>query len=127
MTAQAHAVAIEALLDAVVDPKGAFEYDAVPSPRPTRYIEFGISRRFGGEPRTSSRKATTGYRLSVRAVADTIKDARTMHEKARAALEGIRVTVDGRVSTPIQFETEEEVGPDDGKFSGHIAYTYTIA
>lgn len=104
----------------------AYDIDDLPAVRPADYIEVTVSRRFGGEQRNSGHKTTSGYRVTTRAVGETVTNARTLHGHARTALEFKMLTVSGEHTSPIQFESEEPVGPDDGAFSGLLSWTYTI-
>lgn len=127
MTAQDVATASLAALDAALAPRKAYDLDKVPSPRPPQYVEITLSRMFGGEQRACGGIATVGYRLTVRAVSQsTVSSVRTDLEKCRAALEFNRLTVGGKTSTPIQFETEDPAGYDDGWFSGLLTFTFVL-
>lgn len=126
MTAQENATAVLAALNASLTPKVAYDYDEVPAERPDNYVEISVSRRFGGEPRLTGRKGSTGWRVTTRAVSRYVSDARLMQEKCRTALEYVRLTVGGETTTPIDFESEDPVGPDDGWFSGLITWTYVL-
>lgn len=123
MTEQQEATAVLAALNTALAPKVAYELDAVPATRPANYVEVTVSRRFGGEER-AARKGSTGWRITTRAVSRYVSDARLMHEKSRTALEYVRLSVGGKSSTPVQFETEVPVQEDDGWFSGLISWTY---
>lgn len=121
-TEEQHAAAVIAALDAA----GAAPYDIddVPDTLPAHYTEVYVSRRFGGEPRNAGAKGSTGWRIAVRVVAKTVTNARLLRAKVSAALDDVRLTVDGEPTTPVQFEGAEEIGPDDGWFSGLSTYTY---
>lgn len=124
-TQEQHATAVLAALNAALAPKQAYEYDTLPTTRPAEYVEATVSRRFGGESRLSAQKGTTGWRVTTRAVAQTVSNARLLAQKATQALEDVSLTVDGKSTTPIQFETEDPIGPDDGWYSGLVTWTYT--
>ena len=127
MTAAENATALLAVLNAAVAPRKVYTLDKVPSPRPANYVEIGLSRRFGGERKMSTDITPKFYRLTVRSVAQMSTNAvQDDLEKCRAALEFQRITVDGRSSTPIQFETEDPAEPDGTWFSGLLVFTYTI-
>lgn len=124
MSTQAQAAAVLTAINAAISPKLAYDYDTVPSPRPDDYIEVGIIRVFGGAQRQSGQKGRTGYRILVRSISRDVFNARLMHDRAMGALEDLFLPVAGK-QTPIQFETSEPIGPDDGWFSGYSSYTYT--
>lgn len=116
-----------AVLNAALTPKVAYDFDDIPATRPADYVEVSLHRRFGGESRASGQKWVTGYRLAVRSVSQaSVSDARLMRLKAKTALESKFLTVSGETSTPIQFESEDPIGPDDGWYSGLTLYTFTI-
>lgn len=122
-----NAEAVLALINAALNPRShAYDVDAIPETRPADYVEVSVSRRYGGSPRLDGLRGAVGWRVTARAVSTNVANARLMHEKTRAALEYRRVVAGGRTSTPVQFETSEPVGPDDGWFSGLTSYTYTI-
>lgn len=126
-TEQQNADAILAALNAALAPKMAYEVDDVPSPRPAEYVEVQLVRRFGGTARGCGWKGTVGYRLTVFGISQTsASNARMLLEKCRAALEFQHLVVDGQQTTPIQFETANEVAPDDGWLSGFHDYTYAL-
>lgn len=124
MSTKAQVDAVLVVLNAAIAPSIAYPYDKVPAERPVRYVEVSISRRFGGERRASAQKGRIGWRLTVRAIADRVSDALLLHDQAQEALEGLFLSINDK-ATPVEFETEEPVGPDDRSFSGLTSYTYT--
>lgn len=127
MTAQANATALLTVLTTALAPRKVYELHQVPSTRPPNYVELSLSRRFGGEFKQSGDVGTTGYRVTLRAVAQvSVMAAREDLEKCRAALEFTSLAVGGSTTTPIQFETEDPVAADDGWFSGLMSFTYVI-
>ena len=105
----------------------AYDVDKVPSTRPAEYVEVSVTRRFGGEPRNDAWVGTTGWRIALRFVSQSsVPDARNMARQAGDALEFAVLTAGGLQSTPVQFEGAEEIGPDDGWFSGLTTYTTTF-
>lgn len=92
---------------------------------------LAVADRFGGVRRMSSEIGTRSVRITVVAVGRTPDNAREMrrrHDKLR----GQRLTIGGRLSTPIEFESAEPVGPDGDLlgtgswFSAMSRYTYTV-
>ena len=119
MSEEQHATAVIAALSELnAEP---YDLDEVPSDA-TSYNEVTVSRRVGGQVRGES-PTTTLMRVTVRAVAKTVSNAREMRRRAQL-LEGTTVVVVGVSSTPIQFETAETIGEDDGWYSGLSTYTY---
>lgn len=122
MSEESHAAAVKAALTALN--AVPYDLDDVPAVMPAYYNEVTISRRFGGLIRGES-PTTTLIRLNIRAVAKTVSNAREMRRRAEQ-IEGTTVTVDGIQSTPIQFETAETIGFDDGFWQGLTSYTYAV-
>lgn len=89
---------------------------------PQEYVEVGLSRMFGGQALNDGRTATTGYRITTRAVALKEPNAREMARRATTRLEGSRVGD----STPVAFESADTIGPDDGWFSGLTLWTFVL-
>lgn len=128
MTAQqtmtAALAALNAALPAAVD---AYDLDKVPSPRPAEYVTALLVRRSGARLNSGGTTGIVGYRLRVRAVSQTqTANVRKSLETCRAALEFKRLTVGSQRSTPIQFETEDDMGGDDGWFAAYVDYTFTL-
>lgn len=128
MTAQANVTAILARLDAAL-PESCEPYDLgkVPPKRPSEFVELTLTRRFGGNLKQGAAMGVVGYRFTIAAVSQTsTTNARNSLEKCRAELEFSRLVVDGKRSTPIQFETEDEADYGSGWFSIYTAYTYVL-
>lgn len=125
---QTHAAAVIARLNAVLPATvRAYDVDDVPTDLPSKYVEVTVTRRYGGTRRASASTATGGWRITTRVVDQTsIANARLTANTARTALEFYRLSIGGKTSTPVQFETAEVIGPDDGWWSGMTAYTYAL-
>ena len=123
-TEEEHAAAVIAALKAAS--AAPYDLDEIPAALPTYYTEVTVTRRYGGVQRASAQRGTQSYRITTRAVAKTVSNAREMRKRTQAALNEARLTIGGRTSTPIQFETEDVIGPDDGYYSGLTAWTYVI-
>lgn len=91
---------------------------------PPQYTEVTVSRRYGGDERNTASTGRVGWRITTRAVAQTVSNAREMRNRAVAALLYKRLTVADDQTTPIQFESEEPIGVDDGWYSGLCTWTY---
>lgn len=126
--AQAASVLV-ALNVALPSGRKAYDIDDVPDPLPEAYIEVMVSRRYGEYAGPSSRRTSTAWRVTTRSVAHrSVTNVRQMHKLAAQTLEGARLGVGGVLTGPIQFETEDPVGPDGDSrewFSGLISWTYT--
>ncbi len=124
------ATAVKALLTSLLAPVAAtpYEYDeaAALASLPGRYVEWTLSRRVGGESRVCSGIGTVGWRLTTRVVARSSDGCRVMRT-AINGVEGSVITVGDLASTPVQFETADDIGPDDaGYVSGISAWTFTL-
>lgn len=97
------------------------------SSKPTQYAEVNVVQR----PKLTAGRLTPGpdlswWRLTVRAVADTDTNARTILADVRTALEFQRLTVGSKDTTPIAYETGDAVNEDDDWWSGLAVYTFTL-
>lgn len=102
-----------------------YDYDDLPAKRPDWYTEVTVTRRFGGEQRGSGERDGRFYRATTRQVAKTVSNARNLRTKS-AALEDSTLTVGSETTTPIEFETAEVIGPDDGWYSGLETWTFAL-
>lgn len=121
-----HAAAVIAALSG----EGAVAYDlddlAKMATLPANYVEVTVSRRAGAPLRNPGSTGRTGWRVTTRVVCATVTNAREYRRRVEAALNFRRLTVGGSVSTPVQFETEETIGADDGVWSGLTVWTYAL-
>lgn len=94
---------------------------------PAYYTEVTVSPRYLGRPdRAGVSSDFRGVRVTTRAVAQTVSNAREMRRRADGALNEKTLTVAGFVSSPVEFETGESIGEDDGWYSGLTAWTYAV-
>lgn len=126
-TEEQHAAAIIAALTA----KSAAPYDlddakALVPPLPKGYTEVMVSPRAGAPLRNPGSTGRRGWRIATRQVGTTVSNAREMRKRTHEALEFVRLTVGGDQTTPIQFDSAEEIGEDDGYWSGLETWTYAI-
>jgi hypothetical protein len=68
----------------------------------------------------------SGWRIYVRCVGRTVKEARWALKRATNALEGVRIEVDDIRSTPLAHDSSDGVRPDDGRQSGLVEFTYVL-
>lgn len=120
---QAHSDAVVALLTTL----GALPYDLgdIPATPPERYTEVTVTRRFGGEQRFSGLRDGQLFRITARQVAKVYQNAQNLRAKS-AAIEGVTLTVGGQTTTPIEFESADPIGTDDGWYSGLETWTYAL-
>ena len=96
------------------------------------YTLVSVSDRFGGTPRMSGDIGIRLARVTLLAVGITADNVREIRQRFDSALREKRLTIAGRETTPIQFETSEPVGPDGDIFttgqwySARSQYTYEI-
>lgn len=127
MTGEQWATAVIAAINAKFTTPRAYELDSVPAVRPAQYIEVTVSRRFvDGTPRYDGSKSWKGVRITTRAVAQTVTNARLLHTKTTEALEDVFLAVGGATTTPVQFETETPIAEDDGWYSGVTSWTSSL-
>ena len=128
MTAQQVVDAVlVALNTALPGSVAAYDVDEVPTPRPSEYVDIGLTRRFGGNLKQGGSMDVTGYRLTVQAVSRTsVANVRNSLEKCRAAIEFQSLIVGTSTTTPIQFETEDDYDLGSGWVSGVIAFTFAL-
>lgn len=122
---RAHAAAIKAAIDDAPGELKAFDIDDLPDPVPAIHVLLYVSRRYGGTRRMSGGQTIKGWRLVTRVVGGTVDEARWALERVTARLEDQRVVIAGRATDLIRFETAEDIGPDDGAYSGAATWTYT--
>lgn len=122
-TEQTHSDAVVAAFNAL----GAVAYDLgdVPATPPPHYTEITVTRRFGGERRLSGLRDGQLYRITARQVAKTYQPAQNLRAKS-AGIEGTTLTIGGATTTPIEFESADPIGTDDGWFSGLETWTYAL-
>jgi hypothetical protein len=120
---QDHSDAVVALLMTLK----ALPYDLgdVPSPPPDKYTEVTVTRRFGGEQRLSGLRDGQLFRITARQVARVYQNAQNLRAMS-AGLEGAVLTIGGATTTPLEFESADPIGPDDGWFSGLETWTYAL-
>lgn len=129
-TEQEHYDAVVAALDALSANPYGYE-DTVPS-SVSGYTLPAVSDRVGGALRLTGQVGIRAVRVTCRYVGRTPDNVREMRKRGEAALREQSITVAGYESTPIQFETAEQVAPDgdlerSGQwYSALSAYTYSV-
>lgn len=126
-TEEQHAAVVkQALADAGAAPYDLDELPAQDEALPEYYTEVLVERRFSPTTRLSARPVTIGWRISTRAVAKTVSNAREMRARQHAALDGVHLSVDGVLSAPVLHETSEPIAEDERWYSGATTWTYTL-
>lgn len=131
--ARPHAAAVKAAVTAAMAPQWtAYDYgkvpgaDGNPGSLPYIYAIVTLERRYNPNLRLSANASSGGWRATVRCVGRTADECRWAMNKAATALNETRLTVDGRTTTPIQFESEQNPEPDDGRLSALSVWTYAL-
>lgn len=126
-----HIAAITSALTAQLGANRVYEYGQVPGQSgnsgtlPPIFALPQVERRFA-EPDRSGRSGRSGWRVSVRFVGRSANEARWAGLQVAEALDGMNLTIDGYVSTPVTFESQAAVSPDEGRYSGSASYTYVL-
>lgn len=128
VTAQETMTAALAALNAALPAQvRAYDLHKVPSPRPDEYVTVLLMRRPGAPLSIAGTAGVVGYRIRVRAASHTsVTNVRNLLERCRGALEFARIQVGATRTTPIQFETEDDVTGDDGWFAAYDDYTFAL-
>lgn len=132
--ARPHAAAVKAAVTAAMAPLWtAYDYGKVPGSDgnagtlPSIYALVSVERRFNSNLRLSAQASQTGWRVTVRLVGRTIEESRWAMNRAAVALNEARLSVEGRSTSPIQFETDQSPELDGGRYSGLSSWTYAHA
>lgn len=125
MTARAVADAVVAAIDAV-RAGTAFRLDDVPNPRPMRYVEVNVERRFTDDgARDDGAVSLAAFRIYTTAIARLAADADLLAEKVAEALDFATIAV-GSNSPTVVFETGDQPHPDDGRFAAVHTWTCVL-
>lgn len=125
-----HATAVLALLDTALSPRDAYVRGTVPGlddndgTEPVIYAIVDLERRNHAPTLRAGRTIRRGWRVSVRGVGRTTDEARWTLARASAALDGATLLIAGEPTSPLLFETADQVAPDEGRYSGSVTYTY---
>jgi hypothetical protein len=122
------AAALTALLPAGVTSyrKGAVPgADGNSGTLPAKFVTLHLERRYLPPSHGSRLRSRSGWRAIARAVANTTRNADALLDDC-SGIEDQRLTVEGRRSTPVEFESGVPAAPDDGKFSGSLTWTFTF-
>lgn len=97
-----------------------YDWGVIPSSTVSAYNSVTVVDRFGGVPNLVGKSGTRGVRIIVRAVgkaidpANPLGNAREMRRRHDLALREKRLTIGGVTTNPIEFESAEAIGPEDG-------------
>ena len=125
------ATAVKTALDTALSSYGAtagavkaLDYDEAQGVT-LEHVQVSAARRFA-EVKRAGVAAQSPWRLQTRPVGNTVTNTRNIHQRVFIALSGVRITADGQTSTPLDMESADDIGPDDGKFSGLTTWTFTF-
>lgn len=127
------AIAAKAALDITLAPKWkAWDYDELPEkapdgkalPLPNIFALLSIERRFNETRILSGDDGLTGWRIAVRSLGRTVDEALWAMFKVATALDGQRLTINGALTPPIQFESDQAPTPDETRYGGISYYTF---
>lgn len=91
------------------------------------YTELMVAPRAGGAMRLGVWIGTNGFRISTRALGLSEDAAYDMRSRARTALEYANLPVDDGFTTPVMFETADDIEEEnDGWWSGLTTWTCTL-
>lgn len=111
----------------------AYDYGKVPGSDgnrgalPSIFALVSVERRSNPNLRLSANASQIGWRLSVEVVGRTADEARWALHRVSIALNEVRLLVDGRPSTPIQFESDQPPSRDETRYSASSLWTYAHA
>ncbi len=129
--AREHATALKAAISAQLGPHDVYDYDDVPGSNgnagqlPPIYVVLSVERRYNPRLRVTARASTSGWRVSARGVGRTVDEARWALFQVATALNEVSLTVDGKPTSPIQFEADQAPALDDKRYSGLSLWTYS--
>lgn len=104
----------------------AYALEDVPDALPPAYVEVSVSRRYVGDGhRGDGSLSRRGYRILTRRVAEDADDAHQFATRITAALDFATLAV-GDQETVVDFETGDQVAPDDGWYSAADYWTCSL-
>lgn len=128
---QAHFDVLAAAVEAEAGAGSVFGYGEVPGtngnpgPIPSFFVLLSLQRTHI-EPAHGGLPSRSGWRLSARYADTSTANARVTALNVTQALDGLRFTISGVTSTPLEHESASPIGPDNGRMSGMAVWTYTL-
>lgn len=96
-----------------------------PDEQPNIYVLLAVQRRAATvNLRAGGARGVNPVRFSTRVVGRTRKEAQWARLKVATALDEQILSFGGLDGTPIQFENEDEIAYDDGRYAGLTRWTY---
>lgn len=127
-----HAAALEAAIKAHLGPWEVYEYGQVPGldgnagEQPPMYVLLQVERRHLPPTHGSRRPLRTGWRVSVRGVGTTADECRWVLLRITRALDGVRLAIGGRQSTPLEHEPGNAPEPGNTRVEALLRFTYAV-
>lgn len=134
--ARPHSAAVKTAIKAEFGPNDAYDYGEVPGDKnastealrnaalPNIFATISVERRYNPTLRLSAQAGAAGWRVSVRCMGKTVVQAQWAMFQVGKALNERRLLIDGELTTPIQFESDEPPAWDDKRFAGLVQFTY---
>lgn len=122
-----HATAVKDAFGLLLADLPVLDLDEVKAMRqpPVQYLELTVERRVGGVQRISSAIGSTAWRITSRAVGRTVAGAREVRRRSADIERSVITITSGLTTTPVDLESQDPIGPDEGWWSGLTTYTFT--
>lgn len=120
----------KAAIKAQLGPNNVYDFGQVPGADgvggtlPNIFVLLSVERRYNDTRILSGDDGLTGWRIAARSVGRTVDECRWAMLKVATALDGKRLTLDGAVTPPIQFEADQSPEWDDSRYSALTLYTF---
>ena len=137
--ARPHSAAIKAAITGYLGGEHkAYDYDEVPGspqnanealrhePLPDLFALVAVERRFTPYRRSTAQAGRSSWRISVRSVGRSIKEAQWVQDRVTDALDESRLSVSGAESTPLQHESSDAPTWSDGRYAATSIWIYTL-
>lgn len=118
---------LQAVLNAFRDVGAAvYERDGLPDVLDPAYSEIAVTRRPGGNARSSGESNTVGvYEISERTTSTSAILLREHRDRA-AGIEDVMLSIGDRESTPVTFDSADPIAAEDGWYVGFRTWTYVL-
>lgn len=131
-----YVVAVRAAINEASTEFDAYDYDDIPggpqnateagrnASLPKMFALVSLERRANTQLRLTANTTRTGWRLAIRAAGRTTDECRGVGFKTAVALHEEQLLIDGRLTTPIQFESQRAAEWDDGRYVSDYIWTF---
>lgn len=100
--------------------------DGNPGKLPRIFATISIERVALALPKADRRPTRSAWRLSCRFAGRNVDEARWAAAQITGALDGQRLTIDGRESTPVRHEPGDPIQKDGDRFTGLSSWVYGL-